>query len=169
MDKELSQTEADLLVLEWERLGNCIISMQKDHLVLLSQSKEIIKIISPSRASKLNDNYFSGDSLSALVHKHHNALLDLQDSTNRIYIKYMDERKSFSTYHRMLKSYDLPIEKSAMLKTHFSGVIRQLDKNASSIRKRLTATIDSYNSTVAALIETSFVGYQLSGSKLKIR
>ena len=169
MDKELSQTEADLLVLEWERLGNSIIGMQKDHLVLLSQSKGILKIISPSGANSTSGGYFSGDSLIALVHNYHTDLLDLQDSTNKVYKKYMDERKSFSTYHRMLRSNNLTNDKSAMLKSHYSGVIRQLDKNTSNIRKRLQTTIDSYNSTVAAIIETSSIGYQLSGIKLKIR
>ncbi len=168
-NKELSQIEADLLALEWERLGNDIINMQKDHLVLISQSNKITKIISPSGSQYVNGGYFSNDSLNNIIFGFHRSLIDLQDSTNKIYKKYMDERKSFSIYHRRIKSNELQSDKNAMLKSHYYGVIRQLDKSVTNIRNRLTSTIDGYNSAIAILIETSSNGYQLAGNRLKIR
>jgi hypothetical protein len=168
------QSEAELMVMDWERVGNRIIGLQKDFLVINTQSKVIIGQLQLSDDIGNEQLYFDDDSLSYdmlidSLKKSHNYFVALQDSTNNLYKKYSEERKMFHLYHRKLKYNEIPKDKVGQFNITFKKMVNDLDNRANTIKRELMQNIENYNYLITAIAESSASNYQLTGYKLKIR
>ncbi|MDW8333889.1 MAG: hypothetical protein RMM53_06710 [Bacteroidia bacterium] len=178
---ESIQTDAELMVVEWERIGRNIVNLQSDILTLISQSGYVVKMLNENvvvnrqqldeSAQDDGSNYYVyyHDSLIKSIFMLHQQIVRLQDSIDYVLKNYNNDRKLFHQFHRKLKTSKYETNSFRKFNLHFQTRAARLDKQSQTLRFKIDGIVETYNSTLTELVENNPLCFALSGYKLKLK